>query len=283
MKWIQKNSLVILAFIICGVFNYNPQMLFKSSYFHWGWHLSLLASILIILTIKVRDPDSWKQKLGIDFNFKDILTFAVTTMLLVVVSFFVVSFVTSHYSGYSFQPQLLHYQTYFGSDFPFAAVLSSYLYYIPETFNEEMLIGAFLLFGIQRKTGLSPTVIAILVAFLFSFMHQALYKWSPVQPGTLLTTSTIVTLFSVGVLRNALIFKTGNIAYSWAVHLSFNLIFFAGLYVHDINQTFATEPEKFNLVFGNPFMVIVCGTLALVSLLWLNSGFIKQQKAWLRS
>jgi hypothetical protein len=271
MKRIKSNALLLLIFIVWGVFNYNPQLLFKTSYHHWGWHFSLIATVFIIFLMKVRDPNDWKQKLGIDFTFKDILSFVLTAILLVVVSFFVVSFVTSRYSDYSFQPQLLHYQTYFGSDFPFAAVLSNYIYYIPETFNEEMLIGAFLLFGIQRKTSLPPSVIAALVAFVFSFMHQALYKWSPVQPGTLLTTGTIFTLFSVGVLRNVLILKTGKIVYSWAVHLSFNLIFFAGFYVHNVNQSFASEPEKFNIVFGNPLMVFFCGSLALLSLLWLNS------------
>ena len=51
--------------------NYNPQMNFETSYRHWGWNLSLLATILILLIFRFRDLNDWKQKLGIDFNYKD--------------------------------------------------------------------------------------------------------------------------------------------------------------------------------------------------------------------
>ena len=125
--------------------------------------------------------------------------------------------------------------------------------------------------GLERnfKT-LDKNAIAISVALIFSLMHQALYKWSPVQPGLVLTTQTILTLFFVGILRNALILKTRKIAYSWAIHLSFNMIFFSGFYINNSTEKFASEPERFNIVFGNLTMVMITGLLAIISLIWLN-------------
>jgi hypothetical protein len=101
-------------------------------------------------------------------------------------------------------------------------------------------------------------------------MHQALYYWSPVQPGILLSIQTILTLFFVGILRNALILKTRKIAYSWAIHLSFNMIFFSGFYINNTTEEFASEPERFNIVFGNLTMVLITGFCAISSLIWLN-------------
>lgn len=270
-----KTLLLVMVFVACAVLNYNPQMLFKSSYYHWGWNFSLLATILIILIMKRRDPQLWKQKLGIDFSRKDIIWFVLTTAVLLVVSYFLVSYVTG-FSRYSFKPQLFYYKEYFSENFPFSLVLASYLYYIPETFNEEMIIGALLLLGLNRHyPRIGKTVIAILVAVIFSLMHQLMYKWSPVQPGTILTVKTVLTLFFVGVLRNVFILKTRKITYSWAIHLSFNFIFFAGLYVDVASGTFASEPDKFNIVFGNWLMLGLTGTLAFASLLWLNVDRLK--------
>ncbi len=263
-----------MLFVVCAALNYNPQLLFKSSYHHWGWNFSLLATLLIILIMKRRDPQRWKQKLGIDFTGKDVGWFVATTVVLLVISYLLVSYV-SGFSQYSFKPQLFYYKQYFSEDFPFSLVLANYIYYIPETFNEEMIIGALLLLGLNRHyPRIGKTTLAIFVAVLFSLMHQMMYKWSPVQPGTLLTVKTILTLFFVGVLRNVFILKTGKITYSWAIHLSFNLIFFAGLYVDVTSGTFAAEPEKFNIVFGNWLMLGLTGTLAFISVLSLNSDRI---------
>jgi hypothetical protein len=121
---------------------------------------------------------------------------------------------------------------------------------------------------------LDKNTIAVGVALIFSIMHQALYKWSPAQPGLLLTTQTILTLFFVGILRNVLILKTRKIAYSWAIHLSFNMIFFSGFYINNSIDKFASEPERFNIVFGNMTMVLITGLLATISMIWLNMSFI---------
>ncbi len=269
-KGFKRAELLLLAFIVCISLNYNPQGFFHSNYQHWGWNFSLLASILIILIMRFRDPGSWKQKLGIGFSRKDYLGLFITAACLLVISYFLVDYL-ANLSNYSFKPRIFNYKRIFGQDYPFHAVSGTYLYYFPETFNEEMLIGAVLLMGLERRfEKLSMNIIAISVALIFSLMHQALYKYSPYQPGILLTASTISTLFFVGILRNVLILKTRKIAFSWAIHLSFNLVFFPGFFVNRSTGEFASEPERFNIVFGNMPMLLLTGVLALLSVLWLN-------------
>ena len=275
---IKKYGLLILIFCICGFLNYHPQMLFGLNSPHWGWMFSLLSTILIISFMRIRDPEKWSRKLGINFKKSDILKFVIITMLLSVIAYFIVDFV-SMVDGYDFKPKLFYYKTYLGANYPFHYIVANYLYYIPETFNEEMLIGALLLMGIERRfEKLNKNYIVVIVALIFSLMHQGLYKWSPVQSGELLTLTTIATLFFVGVLRNSLILKTRNIALSWAIHLSFNMVFFSGLFINTGNGEFQDEPEVFNIVFGNQTMFILTGLLAFASLIWLNMDKNKKEK-----
>lgn len=271
-KQVRKYGLLIMIFTICGFLNYHPQMLLGLNSPHWGWIFSLLSSVLILYFMSIRDPDKWKQKLGIDFELNDIWKFSICITLLLILSYFVVDYV-SMLNGYDFKPKLFHYKTYLGSTYPFHYILANYLYYIPETFNEEILIGALILFGIERKfSKINNNCIAIIVALFFSLMHQALYKWSPVQPGELLTLTTIITLFFVGLLRNALILKTRNIALSWAIHLSFNIVFFSGFFIDIETLNYPSEPEVFNIVFGNFTTMTLTGLLALASMIWLNNN-----------
>lgn len=266
----KKYGFIILVFLILVCFNYNPQLNFETNYQHWGWNFSFFATILTLLIFRFRDPNDWKQKLGINFKAKDWIGFLITTTTLLIISFYLVDYL-SNARGFDFKPKILHYKDYFSPSTRFISILGGYLYYIPETFNEEIFIGAFLLLGLERNfKSLNINFIAVGLALIFSLMHQAMYAWSPVQSGTLLTTETVVTLFLVGILRNALILKTRKIAYSWAIHLSFNMIFFSGFFINQSTEKFAGEPERFNIVFGNFTMLLITGLLAALSLIWLN-------------
>lgn len=272
----KKYVLIVLAFLIIVCLNYHPELNFETNYQHWGWNLSLLATILTLLIFRFRDSNNWKQKLGINFKYKDWIGFFITTTAILIISFYLVDYLTSA-SGFEYKPKILHYKDYFSSNTRFFSILGDYLYYIPETFNEEIFIGAFLLLGLERNfKKLDSNLSAIGIALIFSLMHQAMYKWSPVQSGTILTVQTIMTLFFVGILRNVLILKTRKIAYSWAIHLSFNMIFFPGFFINQSTEKFAGEPERFNIVFGNLTMVLITGILAVTSLIWLNINKLKK-------
>jgi len=269
-KRLRNYGLLLVAFMACVCLNYNPQLLFESNYLHWGWNFSLTASILILLIFKFRDPNNWKQKLGITFKHSDWIGFTLTTGILLIIAYYLIDYLAEN-NGYSFKPRIFYYKEFFSQDFPLSAIIGHYFYYVPQTLNEEIFIGAILLMGLQRNfKKINKNIIAISVALIFSLMHQAMYKWSPVQPGLLLSAQTVLSLFFVGILRNTLILKTRKIAYSWAIHLSFNIIFFSGFYINTGTGKFANEPEIFNLVFGNTTMVLITGLLASVSLVWLN-------------
>lgn len=271
-KQFKKYGLLILAFLICAFLNYNPQLLFETSYRHCGWNSALIATLLIFIIFRFRDPDDWKQKLGINFKRTDWVGFIVTTIFLLVISYYLVDYL-SNMNGYSFRPKLIYYKEIYPPDFPFLPILGDYLYYIPQTYNEEIFIGGLLLLGLERNfKKLDKNIIAVGVALIFSLMHQAMYTWSPVQPGLLLSIQAILTLFFVGIVRNVLILKTRKIAYSWAIHLSFNILFFSGFYINNTTDAFASEPERFNIVFDNLIMVAITGVLALASLIWLNQN-----------
>jgi len=278
-KLIKKYGWLLLAFVIYVVLNYNPQLLFETSYRHWGWNLSALTTVFILIIFHLRDPLTWKQKLGIDFKLVDWIGFLLLTSSLLLISYFLVGYL-SEVNGYAFRPMLIHYKTYCPADFPFLPILGDYIYYIPQTLNEEIFIGAILLLGLERNfKNLNKNVLAIGVALVFSLMHQGMYKWSPVQPGILLSAYTILTLFFVGVLRNVLILKTRKIAYAWAIHLSFNMIFFSGFCINNQTNTFASEPERFNIVLGNWPIALVMGVLAFLSIVWLNKDRVKNMNA----
>ncbi len=270
MVRIKKQGLLLLAFLVWLSLNYNPQLLFVTTYRHWGWQSALLATFLILIIFRWRDPAHWKEKLGVNFSRSDWIGWMISTVLLLIAFYFLVSYL-AQINGYEFRPKLFHYQEYNPPEFPFLPILGDYIYYLPATFNEEIFMGALLLMGLERHFKyLDNSSIAIGVALVFCLMHQVLYHWSPVQPGQLLTFLTLLSLFFVGLIRNVLILKTRKIAYAWAIHLSFNLIFFSGFYIQPSTGKFASEPERFNLILGNWPMVIITGILASLSLFWLN-------------
>lgn len=276
-RQLKKYGLVILAFLICVCLNYNPQVYFETSYQHWGWNFSLLAAISIVLLFRYRNPADWKSRLGINFNKNDYLGFLIAFILLLILSYFAVYYVSA-LSNYNFRPKIIYFNKICCPTPAFPSVLADYIYYIPETFNEEILIGALLLMGIERNfKRAGKNLIAISIALIFSLMHQALFKWGSDHSG-ILTPETLMTLFFVGILRNALILKTRKIAWSWAIHLSFNLVFFQGFFIHRETDHFATVPERFNIVFGNLPMLLITGLLAVISLIWLNYRRFKINK-----
>lgn len=266
----RRRGLLVLAFIVLACLNYNPQLLFETQYRHWGWNLSLLATILIILIFRNRDPEHWRERLGIHFSIRDGAGFVMTSMLLLIAGYYFVR-TLSRTDGYLYIPKIIHYATHSAPDGTVLAVLGEYLYYIMQTLNEEMLMGAVVLMGLERSFKYSNrNAIAIVVALVFSLMHQAMYVCSPVQPDMALETRTLLSLFCVGLLRNVLILKTRKITYAWAIHLVFNLIFFPGIFIDRETDRWASEPERFNIVFGQSTMVGVTILLAIAALIWLN-------------
>lgn len=260
---------LILSIIVLGFFNYNPQMLFRpTGYYHWGWQCALLASIGFILLIRFREKEKWKNLLGIDFNKKDFFVFFTLTFFFIFLSYWIMFYILKT-KNVNIKILLFDYNQFDNfKGAPLHVILSSYLYYIPQTFNEEMIVGALLLNSLKNRFKKSNYfVISSIVALIFCLMHQVLYRFSPVQSGELLSITTLISLFLVGLIRNYLILRTGKIVYSWAIHLAWNLVFLTSFIVQTDGQ-FTTEPSKFNLILGDFRLMLFILLMTFFVIIW---------------
>ncbi len=135
-----------------------------------------------------------------------------------------------------------------------------------QTLNEEMLLGALLLKSFsERFRRLSPQAVSILIALVFSLLHYAFYAFRPpgmINYGTL-SLVALASVFAAGVLRNNCILSTGNIAFAWAIHFGWNLVFIDSVYLLSAAQVELSEPQMFNAVLGS---------LPVLILVWLAAG-----------
>lgn len=276
MKWYKTYYFLIPLIILVGFLNYNPQLLFPpTGYFHWGWQCALLATFLLIVIIKIRDKVYWKDLLGINFRIKDIYVFVFLTLSLLFLNYEIIAYVLAS-NNHIFKILLIDYNQFDNfKGAPLHILLSGYLYYIPQTFNEEMIVGALLLNSIKLKNkNIDNLSLSVIVALIFCIMHQALYRFSPVQPGELLTFITLISLFLVGLIRNFLILRTGKIIYSWAIHLSWNLMFFPNFIIQS-NGEYASEPSRFNLILGDLRVMVLISIVTFFVIFWPRIKKIK--------
>ena len=122
--------------------------------------------------------------------------------------------------------------------------------------NEEIVLGAILLFALVYKWKISPVVASICLAVVFSLIHYIFYRWIFADRG-FLGISTLITLFLVGFVRNSLIIHTGHIGYSWALHFGWIAIMFGSSHTYLKTNMYVTEPERFNLYLGSTEMLII--------------------------
>jgi hypothetical protein len=122
--------------------------------------------------------------------------------------------------------------------------------------NEEIVIGAILLFTLVNKLKFRPVVASLCLAVLFSLIHYIFYKWIFADRGVL-GISTLITLFLVGFVRNSLIIQTGHIGYSWALHFGWIAIMFGSTHTNLNTNMYVSEPESFNLYLGSTDVLII--------------------------
>ena len=134
-----------------------------------------------------------------------------------------------------------------------------------QALNEEVVLGALLLFGLERHVP-HRVLLAIVVSAVFAGLHFLLYRVGGMQH-TLLP-ATLVTLFAVGVLRSGWILQARHIGYAWALHAGWNLVMFSGRWQESETERTLTEPEVFDALLGSRpltlLSVIAAGMLLLV-------------------
>ncbi|MFC2084626.1 hypothetical protein ACFLS9_06190 [Bacteroidota bacterium] len=217
--------------------------------------LSLFGSICIILLGYSFWGNSWKEWLGFNINKRDLLFSILLFPILIILVFYLIKFISLSNDIVFKSPVDKH--GFFNLN---------YIHTVGQTLNEEIVLGALLLFSIKNKySKLPPLVISILVAFIFSVMHYIFYAWIfiPKEAG-ILSITTLFCLFSIGVLRNSLILKFGHIGFAWVIHLSFNIVFLWSVYYTAGGQEL-NEAATFNLIFGSQIMVILSVLFLLFS------------------
>jgi hypothetical protein len=128
-------------------------------------------------------------------------------------------------------------------------------------------MGAILLFALVNKRKMKPIIASIGLAVFFALIHFIFYMWIFKERG-IIGVSTLSTLFLVGFIRNSLIFQTGHIGYSWALHFGWMVIMFGSMHI-DLNSNLrVTEPERFNLYLGSIEMFVISIVIAGLSLIY---------------
>ena len=133
--------------------------------------------------------------------------------------------------------------------------------------NEEIVIGAIILFYLINKRKIQPIIAAIGLAIIFSLMHFVFYKWIFNSRGNM-GISTLITLFLVGFVRNSLILQTGHIAYSWALHFGWMVVMFGSFHIHADSRNGLSELVRFNTYLGSIEMLVISFILAGLSLIY---------------
>jgi hypothetical protein len=127
-----------------------------------------------------------------------------------------------------------------------------------------------------HKRKIRPITASIGLAVFFALIHFVFYKWIFNDRG-ILSVSTLTTLFLVGFVRNSLIFQTGHIGYSWALHFGWMAMMFGNMHIHPDSMLRVTESERFNLYLGSVEMLIISLTIAGLSLLYWIKKYNPQQ------
>jgi hypothetical protein len=148
----------------------------------------------------------------------------------------------------------------------------SYVHNVFYIINEEIILGALVLYFLTSIFRLRPLTSSFLLALLIAFAHWVLYKWYFRNPGSL-ETGTLFTLFFVAFLKNNLILKFRHIGYAWALHFGWMSVMFGTLHF-SADGRLMTDLEKFNLYLGSAPVLIASAALAIASL----SVFANEQR-----
>ena len=213
------------------------------------WWLAPLGSLVIILLSFAAWPEANLERLGLRIPPRHALAGLVLLPLTTAFAWLIISYAT-RIQGVILIPlwQKPH---------PLELIVHT----IGQTLNEEMILGALLLTSLVSRFQRAPLLlVSAVVAALFAVLHYIFYAWRPASMINygVLSTITLLTIYAVGLLRNNLILAAGNIAFAWAVHLGWNLVFMDSSYVSTAQARLA-EPAVFNAVLGN---VLVLGVIA---------------------
>ncbi len=224
-----------------------------SYYVFGGWWHSSVGSVLIIIFSYLTWGKDFIKITGLKLDLKRILFSLILAGLIIICAFLIMKYIAKkhmtiiQYSGWK-----------------------NYYHDIFYTLNEEIILGAILLYKLINNLKMRPVAASVGLALIFSLIHYIIYRWIFLDRG-IMHISTLVTLFLIGFVRNNLILISGHIGYSWALHFGWMSIMFGSFHYNTAEQLAISDIEKFNIYLGSTEMLIIATILAGISLVyWLK-------------
>ncbi|MBN1534787.1 MAG: hypothetical protein JXA20_19100 [Spirochaetes bacterium] len=242
--------MILLSCISLLLLNYNPDITFLSSF---------LSFMMIALLLRTAFKNRWRDMAGLRLSAID--------AALALSAAIVMTTIIYRYISWSISIHGVVFQNRFemGNQ-------QLYLFTVFQTLNEEIIAGALLLFCLRsRLPRLHPLLISWAAALLFAAAHGIVYRFV-FHEHSIIGLPALLALFAVGIIRNNAILACDHIGFSWAIHLSWNLVFFGGRYRHGGSGNELTEAELFNTVMGNISFIVTAlcvSALASIALWWI--------------
>jgi len=237
----RKNFWLTLIIIVHLTFSY---------YYFKGWWNSAIGTALIILLSYFIWKKDFLKNIGLKSGKLTIPLSVALSIIIIILS--------SHLSDY------------IATKHNIEIMSTSYRYYFHSVFytlNDEIILGALLLFYCIKSFKLHPLLISAAVAVIFSILHFIFYKWIFLDTG-IIQPLTLTTLFVVGFLRNNLIITFGHIGYSWAFHFGWMTVMFGSYHFNTLSREILTGSQRFNLCLGSLEMLFIATILAGISV-WI--------------
>lgn len=255
IKKIYKGVLLSLMILSYLFLTYKP---------HKGLWLSILGTILILFFARLIWSEAWYIKIGLRIKSKEIIIATLLFILTATFSYILINHIAIQ-KNISFKPYFENLSTSI-----------KYLHTLGQTLNEELILGALLLFSLRLLLKKMPIIVlSSVVALLFSIFHILFYSYfiSSFNRGVL-SVITIFSLLLVGIARNNLILCSNHIGYSWAIHLGWNVVFLGGSYDKGTAQLM-NEPELFNIFLGSQLVLVSSFIIVLLSIYIYRSRIFK--------
>jgi len=235
-------SLLIISY---GLFSY---------YYFGGWWNSSVGTALIVFFSYLTWKEDFLKATGLKIDLTIAVKTIILTGLIVICSLGIMNYIDNEQS---ISIQFSNWKNYYHD-----------VFYI---LNEEIVLGAIILFRLVEKYKIKPIFASVGLAFLFAIVHYGFYKWV-FASRTTLEYSTLGTLFLVGFIRNNLILQKGHIGYSWAIHFGWMVVMLGSTHLYIDTEKSMAEPESFNTYLGSIELLVISIILAFCSIIYWMKG-----------
>lgn len=215
----------------------------------WWWWQPAVGTLLIIGISRLFWKIKFLENIGFKINQRGILVSGIVFLVVLIFSNLISTYIAQKTNTYI---QAGNYINYIHG-----------LFY---TLNEEIVLGAVLIFAGLTRFRVYPLWLAFTLAIGFSLMHFVFYKWLFLEKG-IIQTNTLLTLVMIGWFRNNLIIFFQHIGYTWAIHFGWIAIMLDSNHFNIETGSRLTELECFNIYLGSIEMLAISSVLAILSTL----------------